>query len=297
MKSSEWSLVIFTIFVQMAVGSFLILGIGYNFFFLKNENGITHQLTSKILFSISSIIIISLFISFMHLGNPKNAIYALRNISSSWLSREILFVGLFAGLVSFFAFCHDKEIFTSQVRNVLALIALSAGLVSIFTMSKIYMIPTVPAWNNSPTPIQFYLTAFILGIATFLAGLILFSGKLKIDLNEVLQFEKITKILLIITIILLTLQLVVWLLHISSLSGGGLAGRMSYSLVMKEYAPLFYARIFLAVSSIILIVYFILGIRENLFDTKLYLLSFILVIISEIIGRYLFYLMFARTGV
>ncbi len=33
--------------------------------------------------------------SFLHLGNPANATGALNNLSGSWLSREILAIGIF----------------------------------------------------------------------------------------------------------------------------------------------------------------------------------------------------------
>ncbi|MFA7228811.1 MAG: DmsC/YnfH family molybdoenzyme membrane anchor subunit [Melioribacteraceae bacterium] len=297
MRNSEWSLVFFTIMVQMAAGCFISLGAAYNFFFLKNENEITHQLTSKLLFAISSFLLLALFISFMHLGSPKNAVYSLKNISSSWLSREILFVSLFTALTGFLSFTYYKGIFSAPVINFLFIITSLTGLLSIFPMARIYLIETVPAWNNVYTPIQFYLTAIILGIFSFALGLSLVSGGMKINIGEILEFERILKLVLIAGTILLAVQSIVWLLHIFSLSGTTLAGKMSFNLVFGEYAFLFYSRIVITLLSIIFLIYFLITLAKSASNPNMILIAFLLMLLSEILGRLLFYSIFARTGV
>ena len=98
MIKHAWSLVFFTVLGQMGAGLYLVhkLVLSYGRFF---NSGI--QLNSKRLLMISVVIsVIAFIISFSHLGNPRNVIFALANIKNSWLSREILFLAVFIGIMA-----------------------------------------------------------------------------------------------------------------------------------------------------------------------------------------------------
>ena len=90
---NEWSLIIFTLLAQLCVGSFLI--------FVVTNPGIIKQTAELNIFRNYSFFILALlclgiFISILHLGNPGNAVNAMNNLGSSWVSKEIFSLSLFS---------------------------------------------------------------------------------------------------------------------------------------------------------------------------------------------------------
>ena len=97
--------------------------------------------------------------SLLHLSDPLISFYSITNVASSWLSREILFVGLF-GLCALALFFLPGRL--------LAVAAALFGLGLLYVMSMVYMTPPVPFWKSSLTFWLFLSTAFLLGSATVL---------------------------------------------------------------------------------------------------------------------------------
>jgi anaerobic dimethyl sulfoxide reductase subunit B (iron-sulfur subunit) len=139
-QKSEMPLVAFTLLVQMAVGMFW-----------------AAQWMAESIPLISYLIIgaclgLGGFFSFAHLGAKRNAWRAPFHLKKSWLSREILFVGLFgAGWLAGFVFPEMKWV-TSL---------LGVGL--IYSMAKVYQLRPMPAWNTWRTMAGFFITAILLG--------------------------------------------------------------------------------------------------------------------------------------
>jgi anaerobic dimethyl sulfoxide reductase subunit C (anchor subunit) len=163
MNTHEWALIIFTIVMQMAVGSFVILG-GVHFFATRN-NGIEEadKMSDRALLVIGPMVVIGLLVTFLHLGNPVNAPRAISNLGSSWLSREILLSVLFCGGGAVFAFLQWRKISTAQIRNIIALVVAVIGVVLVYAMAMVYGLSTVPAWDTPVTPVTFFLTAGLPG--------------------------------------------------------------------------------------------------------------------------------------
>jgi len=106
-------------------------------------------------------------VSFLHLGNPINAFKTLNNLATSWLSREILGIGLFSlSLVVLFAYGWSSD--QNEFPLFLLIPASLAGLFLLWTMAYVYLLPTVPGWNSGHTPISFAATALCLGLVTCL---------------------------------------------------------------------------------------------------------------------------------
>ena len=105
--------------------------------------------------------------SFLHLGNPVNAPRALNNLSGSWLSREILAIGVFVTglLITFILGWRGGNPLLLKLLMVLSSIG---GMALLWTMSRIYVMPTIPAWNSWNTPVSFISTALVLGLLTLL---------------------------------------------------------------------------------------------------------------------------------
>ena len=163
MNTNEWALIIFTVVMQMAVGSFIILG-GVHFFATR-RNGVEEadKMSDRALLAIGPAVVFGLLVTLIHLGNPINAPRAIANIGTSWLSREILFSLLFCAGGAVFAFLQWRKLSTPQVRNGLALIVAALGVCLVVSMSMVYHLFSVPAWDSLATPATFFITTFLLG--------------------------------------------------------------------------------------------------------------------------------------
>jgi anaerobic dimethyl sulfoxide reductase subunit C (anchor subunit) len=99
------------------------------------------------------------------------AYWALRNIRASWLSREILFELAFAGLVAVLGACLWFGIGDAPVIKGVFVCCGLAGILFVAIMARLYMLPSMRAWNGIHTPISFFLTSLLTGI---LAALVFF---------------------------------------------------------------------------------------------------------------------------
>lgn len=83
-----WSLVIFTLLGQAAAGMLIL-----SFFSRTADTSRAKAWAACILLGVGALA------SLEHLSDPTVSFYTITNVETSWLSREILFVGLFgAGL-------------------------------------------------------------------------------------------------------------------------------------------------------------------------------------------------------
>jgi anaerobic dimethyl sulfoxide reductase subunit B len=107
-------------------------------------------------------------ISFLHLGTKKNAWRAVLHLKKSWLSREILVIGLFGAswLVSL------AEYWFLNTRYWL-LVTAPLGIALVYSMTQVYRLRAAPAWDSWRTEAAFFLSAGMLGLAgvAFGAGL------------------------------------------------------------------------------------------------------------------------------
>ncbi len=150
-------LVIFTLLVQASAGIFLSTVPHSWISKPKSDKGMPDKrliLTSFIL------LIIALFVSFLHLGTPLNAVNSLRGSQTSWLSKEILAVILTTGtlgLNTILIWSGSKREFTSRLDLLSAIFFIAL----LFSMSKVYMLPSVPGWNSWTTPGGFTVTVLL----------------------------------------------------------------------------------------------------------------------------------------
>jgi anaerobic dimethyl sulfoxide reductase subunit C (anchor subunit) len=165
MHNSEWSLVLFTLFSQTAAGIMIAV---LPFVFTKNQH-VRNRLNKTALYLATGLMTAALVLSFFHLNNPANAVYALSNLKTSWLSREIFMVSLFLfTLVIIALMLHFRKPAIKHYRA-LSLLAAAVGAGMIYVMAKLYIIPTVPPWNSISTLVEFYSSALLLGPALVLA--------------------------------------------------------------------------------------------------------------------------------
>lgn len=308
MNVHDWALVFFTILAQMSVGAFLILGVLYAYATYKAGREEADRLSDRALLAIGPVLVLGMLASLLHLGNPLNAYLAITNLSSSWLSNEILFGILFAVFGGLFAIMQWRKVSTPAVRTVIAGIAAILGIALVYSMAQIYMLRTVPTWNNWTTIASFFTTTFLLGALAIGAAFVANYTYLQYQ-GEELDSQQPQTVLLrdslrwiaAISIIMLGVQFVIIPLYIISMVTGPAEAIAGMRVLVEEHSAVFIARlilVFLGAGVFGAFLYqnaFSPG-REKLLGGLAYI-AFVLVFISEIMGRFLFYATFMRVGI
>ncbi|MCF8232614.1 MAG: dimethyl sulfoxide reductase anchor subunit [Bacteroidales bacterium] len=278
----EWSLIVFTLLTQTAVGAFIAGGIMEMRKKSLNRERVT-SFSTRTLPAVIVLALVALITSFLHLGSPGNVLHALNNIASSWLSREILFVSLFTGGIIVFYLLVLWKKGTETLRKIVAYITVIAGLLAVFSMAKVYMLETVPVWNTLFTPLQFFFTSFLLG------GLAVLVYKRSLE-------ETVVRLPMKIMLVLVLASIVLWVVNTYLVSGQGIAAGKSLEVLLVNNGWLYYGRLVFMALAVVLMVYPIIK-RTIHKHPGLIIACFALLLIAEIIGRYLFYASYVRVGV
>jgi anaerobic dimethyl sulfoxide reductase subunit C (anchor subunit) len=305
MDIREWALITFTILAQLSVGAFLVLGVVHFFAARLAGEAEADRLSDRALLAIGPVIVLSLVVSLFHLGNPLNAFHAVSNLSTSWLSREILASLLFTLVGGLFAVMQWRKLATFAVRNVIAWIAVLIGLGLVFIMSQVYALPVQPAWNTLATPVSFFATTLLLGAlamgAAFVANYAYMQranpgcadAQCKL-LRGALRWIAVT------AIVMLGVELITAPLQLAYLAAGAPAAAASAALLSGQYGLLFGLRL-----ALVFVGAGVLGVflyqnamspgRERMLGYLAYL-TFALVLIGEVLGRFLFYASHVKIG-
>lgn len=148
----HYSLVLMTVLTQMSIAGFLIA-------WLLGLAGGSAGLETAGLVSLG-LGLASFAASPLHLGRPALAPLAIRNLGTSWLSREI------AALTAFgvAATIHAGLLLAGLPGTLLAGGAASlVGLLAMYATSRIYLVPGRPSWNSPLTVADFFLAGATLG--------------------------------------------------------------------------------------------------------------------------------------
>lgn len=121
----ELPLLILTLFLQGSVGVTLWLAFGST-----QRSALLPAAGAFVLASLG------LLASALHMGYPLNALNALRHVSSSWLSREIIFASLYLAALGFATLLMFVK---KPGWKPLLVVAGLVGLVDVFCMAQIYM--------------------------------------------------------------------------------------------------------------------------------------------------------------
>jgi anaerobic dimethyl sulfoxide reductase subunit C len=301
---NELPLVIFTIIAQMSVGSFVVLGL-IHFFGARSGRDVIDKVSDPALYAIGPILVLGLLASMMHLGTPIRAINALRHLDSSWLSREILFGLLFAAVGGAFAFSQWFKWLTPRLRQALAGLAALVGLALIWSMTMVYLLPTVPAWDSWATPVRFLATTFLLGSLAVGAALVVTAdvrrrGSVADAVSERVIMSSLRGIA-IGAIAMLGVEFVVLPLYLGKLATAGSAATTASSgALVNTYGGYAVAQLVLVFLGVALLGVFLSRLAKRLSTARLLAIApvaaFALVSAGEIIGRMLFYASYARVG-
>jgi len=174
-EHAHWPLVIMLVLTQLSVGAFLVELILEQFLGSELIGSIRPVHSGSALF----FGLLALSASLFHLGRPQFAFRAIIGLRHSWLSREILAFGLFAGLAVGYAFLnwysisHDQTL--AAYANPLGWVVVSAGLLGIFCSVMVYVFTGRVFWSSAYTGTKFLLTTALLGISTSWMTLMLVS--------------------------------------------------------------------------------------------------------------------------
>lgn len=306
MNLREWALPVYTILIQIATGGMLVLWLIRFVYSRKYTKEDIDQMINTPLVVILSSIFVGMIGAHFHLSKPLHSFLAILNFRTSWLSREVIFNLIFGGLVWLLLYLHWFKNEQYRLKTLLGWGAGLFGLLTVYCMSRIYLMPTQVAWSSAGTIASFYASTILLGVMAMAALLIMdliFStvrGQEKSGIRpEVIRnsLTWLTPLAVVTAFIVLGL----YYLQIRTLSGGDDTARTSLRLLTELYQPLFGIRLavmFAGVGWLVQSAYRVLV--ENKPVQKLFTpvyLSCLMVMIGEILGRFLFYATHIRLGI
>ena len=157
----EAPLVLFTLLGQLAVGGFWAMSMLFPPFWTSAERlPASLRLVPFLVIGLS--LGTALFTSFAHLGTRKNAWRALTRLSHSWLSREILFAGLFG--LGWLASAAEGLLFERTTTEIVGITS-ALGLGLVHSMAQVYRLRSAPGWDSPRTNAGFLVTAALMGSA------------------------------------------------------------------------------------------------------------------------------------
>jgi anaerobic dimethyl sulfoxide reductase subunit C (anchor subunit) len=240
-----------------------------------------------------------------HLSRPFHSYLAVLNFKTSWLSREIVLSLVFMFLTMGLLYLTYFESRRRSLISGLGWLTILAGCVLIYCMARIYLIPTQAAWNSTSVIISFFTTALTLGSMTIACLMVLDLKFAEIQKADDIELRaQVIKYcfagLSILTGILVVFSLVINYIQIRLLSQGDIIARTSLSLLIELYLPLFMMRlVFLLYASLSMgiAVYRMYKLKTTPQNMMMPIyLSCLMILVGEIIGRFLFYATHIRIG-
>ncbi|MEZ8061849.1 MULTISPECIES: dimethyl sulfoxide reductase anchor subunit family protein [Vibrio] len=157
----EWSLIFFTVLAQTAVGGYLLIGARALVLGHDEEKLNSYEVPMFILWALMGL---GFMFSTTHLGSPLRAFNAFNQLGSAWLSNEVFFGAAFfavGGLQWLLSVLKKGGV---AIQKALMVGAMVLGVIFMYAMINVYMINTVPTWDNIYTPLSFIMTMVVGGL-------------------------------------------------------------------------------------------------------------------------------------
>ncbi|WP_243547037.1 dimethyl sulfoxide reductase anchor subunit family protein [Pseudodesulfovibrio tunisiensis] len=290
MVFNEWSLVLFTVLAQTAVGMLLVSEIAR-----KTASGPVGAVLSRQLPAVGVLTAAALLLSLSHLGTPLHSVFTILNAGSSWLSREILAMGGFFAAVVALAVVRRRN--PEAEATGLAVLTMLLGLVAVYVMSRVYMLVTVPVWDSVSTMLGFYGTALVAGS---IAGGLLFGIQSNRDASLAGETRsRIAGVFILAALLGLGLKFVgvpLEMIALDSMNGLDVSG---LAMLASDGTVLLVARMvltFLGTAVFAWAAFRVVVSHENGVMINAGLCAFGLVLAGEIMGRLIFYGTYLRIG-
>lgn len=287
---SHLPLVFMLVLTQLSIGVFTMKWIST--FFLQNA------LSEKCSFLFTALTFflgqLAMAMSLFHLGRPLYAFRAVVGLKTSWLSREIVAMAIFSFLTFSYALCFCLNQWTNftvskSIFNCLETLTVICGLGALGTSVMVYRATKRDCWNTNLTAWKFYLSAFVTGSSFFLLVLDFFSFYNK---EIFFNIARIREFLLLAILCGILLKLSIESSILSHLKNRHLNPlKRSALLLTGELKNVFKTRLCCGlVGGIgIPLILFLMEDSIRIFMLFLASLSFILILVGELLERYLFF--------
>jgi anaerobic dimethyl sulfoxide reductase subunit C (anchor subunit) len=306
MNIREWTLPIYTILTQLASGALFVLWVIRTLSIPQYGRQEVDRIMRIPVFIILVTILGGITGAHFHLSRPFLSFLALANFRTSWLSRELVFNLFFIFSEGCLCILYWSSFGNKKYITFLGWVAIFFGFATDFCMSRIYMLPSQPAWNSPFTIISFVQTTFLLGVMAVPVLLIMDSifSKSRLQDNQVIRARTIRAsfdALAVIAFLLVITIVVVNLFQISNLRYGNESARTAMKLLVVLYQPLFIIRIVFLFVGVLW-----LGITVFLWNSRMreperlmtpVFIACLMVMVAEILGRFLFYAVHVRVGI
>ncbi|MCP3697079.1 MAG: dimethyl sulfoxide reductase anchor subunit [Aliivibrio sp.] len=277
----EWPLIVFTVLAQTSVGAFLVLA---TLMLTKQLSSDAEDRLHKAMFGLWAIMGLGFLASVMHLGSPFRAMNALNMLGSSWLSNEIASGSGFFALGGLFWLLSVLNKGNQALRKGLLIGAMIVGVAFMYSMIMVYMIDTVPTWYTSLTPAAFILTMVVSGFA-------LAHTLLALSNNNKACTDKALSVMGLIGLFAVVISVMLLSVHLGEVQ----TSATSALAVVPEYAAIQTTRLVLL--SLGLLLWIAPVIRNKAITAGPMIIAFVLILLSELMGRGVFYGMHMTAGV
>lgn len=232
MNPHDWSLILYTTFLQAAVGVFIV---GRLLVFRSAEQAVR----TRYLWTVGILGVMAVLASFTHMGSPLLAYLSMSNMGVSWLSREIFGTVLFGAAWLVSLLLEQKRWGTKVARDGWHALAGVVGLFTVYAMSMAYRTTVVPSWTHYTTTLSFFTTAGLIGAVGVMAG-------------ELLRGRKDQPIIGLTALsagalVLMGLQTVTIAAHLVYLGAAGPQAQATAALLAGPWQPLVWLRVALLV--------------------------------------------------
>lgn len=157
----EWSLIFFTVLAQTAVGGYLLIGARALVLSHDEEKLNSYKIPMFILWALMGL---GFMFSTTHLGSPLRAFNAFNQLGSAWLSNEVFFGAAFFAVGGLQWLLSVVKKGGLAIQKALMVGAMVLGVIFMYAMINVYMINTVPTWDNIYTPLSFIMTMVVGGL-------------------------------------------------------------------------------------------------------------------------------------
>jgi formate dehydrogenase iron-sulfur subunit len=162
-EDPHWPLVALTLLTQLALGTVAATVATH---LVRTARGGTLARGASAAFVAGAI---ALFASLLHLGRPTSALKALRNVRTSWLSREVALFAAFAA--ASFAYAAAWQLgLPAGVAGGVGVVAVVLGVAGVYASGRLYLVPARPVWNSRRTLFAFFATGLSTGPLLVLFG-------------------------------------------------------------------------------------------------------------------------------
>ncbi len=303
----EWALPVYTIMMQMAAGSMLMLWLIYNAMVRRWDRPTADRISHNLVLIIFITAFASVIGSHYHLSRPLFSILAFSSFGTSWLSREVTFTALFVFLIGAVWLLQYYKRGSLKLLLAVGWLAVLMGISTVYCMSRVYLLPTQVAWNSIATPVAFFTAMFLLGGMAVLVLLLLNLYLVQLHSTPDLKLQSYVLVVLrtlpavtLLTVVAALVELANYGFQINLLSGGGPSAQGSLDLLLGLYGVLFELRLALlgiGAAGLVGVVFWQRKTQQPVIRlmAPIYII-FLLLLMGEVLGRFLFYAIHVRLG-